>query len=378
MSILDDLSEMVKERRLELESLKKEGAKIVGYMPGGFVPEELIWASGAIPVALNRGGDPNEVLKSIEYIPKFFDTFSRSQIGYWANGDLLYRMADMVVVPCTDKNIAAIADCWEMWTDVKLFRLGVPHNNHTEHAFTYYFEGLQILKKELESLTGIVTTEKRLKEEIELGNEMRGLFKKICEARRSENVSITGKEFVKLHHASFILDRKKMIEYLKKVLLQIEKAEQKTGPRVFVIGSSLAEGDYKIYDLLENAGAQVVMEDFSEGMRPYLQNVKTDGEPINALAEAYFRDKKPVPAFFRPAKERIPGLFDMADEFRAKGILWYSLMYREAHEIEGIHFGRHAEKKGFKFLRLLSDYDDSEYELFGNRIEAFVETMNFS
>ena len=110
MSMVDDLSEVVKERQLELERLQKQGVKIIGYVPGGFIPEEIIWASGAIPVALNRGGDPDAVLKSIEFIPRFFDTYSRSQIGYWAKGDYLYKMIDMVVVPCTDKNIAAIAD----------------------------------------------------------------------------------------------------------------------------------------------------------------------------------------------------------------------------------------------------------------------------
>jgi benzoyl-CoA reductase/2-hydroxyglutaryl-CoA dehydratase subunit BcrC/BadD/HgdB len=377
MNTVDDLSEMVKERRVELERLHKQGTKIVGYVPGGFVPEELIWASGAIPVALNRGGDPDAVLKSIEFIPRFFDTYSRSQIGYWANGEHLYRMVDMVVVPCTDKNIAAIADCWEMWTDTKLFRLGIPHNNLTSHAFDYYAAGLHLLKEELEKLTGISVTEDRLKEEIRLGNKTRTLIRMISEARKAKVIPITGSDFVKLHHASFILDRKAMVEYLESVLMKLERVEGKTGPRVFVIGSSLAEGDYKIYDLLESAGAQVVMEDFSEGMKPYWQDVRIEGEPISALAETYFRDKAPLPAFFRPARERrIPGLFNAASDFGVNGIVWYSLMYREVYEIEGIHFGRMVEQKGLPFIRLLSDYDNAEYEFFRTRIEAFVETMN--
>jgi len=369
------MAEVARTRPEELKKRKREGARLVGYA-GRFVPEEIIWASGAIPVALNRGGDPDAVLKSIEYIPRFFDTYSRSQIGYWANGEHLYKLVDMVVVPCTDKNVAAIADCWEMWTDTKLFRLGIPHNNLTKHAFDYYVEGLHILKAELEKLTDISIDEGSLKEEIELGNKMRELIKKISEARKAEAIPITGTDFVKLHHASFILDRKVMVDYLESILLQMEKAQGKTGPRLLVIGSSLAEGDYKIYHLLEDAGAQVVMEDFAEGMRPYWQNVRTEGEPITALAESYFRDKAPLPAFFRPTRDRIPRLLNAADEFRINGIVWYSLMYREAYEIEGIHFGRMAEQKGHRFMRLISDYDDSEYELFQTRIEAFIESIS--
>ncbi len=228
MSIVSDLSEMVKERRLELERLQKQGTKIVGYVPAGFVPEELICASGAIPVALNCGGDPDAVLKSIEFIPRFFDTYSRSQIGYWAKGEPLYRMVDMVVVPSTDKNIAAIADCWEMWTNTKLLRLGIPHNNLTNHAFGYYVDGLHILKGELEKLTGVSISEDKLKEEIELGNKIRMLFRGINEARKAKITPISGIDFIKLHHASFILDRKVLVEYLESVLLKIKKADRKS------------------------------------------------------------------------------------------------------------------------------------------------------
>jgi benzoyl-CoA reductase/2-hydroxyglutaryl-CoA dehydratase subunit BcrC/BadD/HgdB len=64
------------ERLSELTRLKKEGKKIVGYICGGFMPEELVWASGAIPVGINKGGDHDAVLKSIEYIPRFFHVFS--------------------------------------------------------------------------------------------------------------------------------------------------------------------------------------------------------------------------------------------------------------------------------------------------------------
>ncbi|MEJ2738682.1 MAG: hypothetical protein P8105_02400, partial [Dehalococcoidia bacterium] len=91
--MMTGFSTYFEERMSDLRKLKREGKKIVGYVPGGFMPEELVWASGAIPVGLNRGGDPGAVLKSAEFIPRFFDTFSRSQIGYWALGeDPLYQM----------------------------------------------------------------------------------------------------------------------------------------------------------------------------------------------------------------------------------------------------------------------------------------------
>ena len=370
-TLLPDLNERV----TELGRLKKEGKKIVGYVCGGFMPEELVWAAGAIPVGLNRGGDYDAVLKSTEFIPRFFDTFSRSQIGYWALEEPLYRLIDLFVVPCTDKNISAISDCWEMWTDTKVFKLGIPHNNESEHAFKYYFEGLHLLKDEIEKLTGDSITDENLKKEIRLSNRIRLLLRQISESRKADQPPISGKDFVKLHHASFLIDRDFMVRNLESLSQELGGTQGTIGPRMFLIGSSIAEGDYKIYDLLEPTGADVVIEDFSEGMRPYWQEMESNGDLIEALANGYFMKRTPPPAFFRPAKERASFLLKLAKDFRVDGIIWYSMMYREAYDIEGMYFANLAAKEGLPFIRIVTDYNTVEHVSMRTRIEAFTESI---
>jgi benzoyl-CoA reductase/2-hydroxyglutaryl-CoA dehydratase subunit BcrC/BadD/HgdB len=303
MEMMKDLSTYREGRVSELKRLKEEGKKLVGYITGGFVPEELVWAGGAIPVGLNRGGDHNAVLKSTEYIPRFIDAYSRAQIGYWALEEPLYRMVDLFVVPCTDKNVSAIGDCWEMWTKTKVIKLGIPHNRR-DYAFKYYLEGLHSLKEEIEKLTGNTITDGKLGEEIDLANRMRLLLRQISEMRKAERPPISGKDYVKLHHASFHTDRDFMVRSLESLSQELKGKEGKKGARILLVGSSIAEGDYKVYDLLEAAGADVVVEDFSEGMKPYWQEVESGGDLIEALADGYFRRRMPLPAFFRPDEER--------------------------------------------------------------------------
>jgi benzoyl-CoA reductase/2-hydroxyglutaryl-CoA dehydratase subunit BcrC/BadD/HgdB len=375
VKLMESLSTYLEGRTSELRRLQKEGKKIVGYIPGGFMPEELVWASGAIPVGLFRGGDNEAVLKSLEYLPRFVDTFSRSQIGYWALEEPLYRMADLVVIPCTDKNITTISDCWEMWTEANLFKLGIPHNNKTDYGFRYYLEGLYSLKEELEKLTGNPITEDKLRREISLSNRIRLLLRQISEMRKSERPPISGRDFISLHHASFHTDRDFMVTFLESLSQELKGKEGKKGPRIFLIGSSLAEGDYKVYDLLKPTGADIVIEDFSEGMMPYWQEVENDGNLMEALADGYFRKRTPLPAFFRPAEERITFLLKLAKEFKVDGVIWYSMLYREAYDIEGVYFGRLAEKEGLHFIKIASDYDAAERTPLRTRIEAFVESI---
>jgi benzoyl-CoA reductase/2-hydroxyglutaryl-CoA dehydratase subunit BcrC/BadD/HgdB len=376
MKTINTLSTYLEGRVSDLTRLKKEGKKVVGYVPGGFMPEELVWASGAIPIGLNKGGNYEAVLKSTEFLPRFFDTFSRSQIGYWALEDPLYRLPDLVVVPSTDKSIETIASCWELWTETKVFKLGVPHNVDSDHAFQYYLEGLHLLKEELEKLTGNSITEAKLRKEIDLSNRMRLLLRKISQMRKSERPPISGKDFIKLNHASFYTDRDFMLTNLESLSKELSEKDGKKGPRIFLIGSSIAEGDYKIYDLLESAGADVVVEDFSEGIRPYCGEIEISNDLILALASYYFKKRAPLPALFRPSTaERFAFLLKLAKDFSVNGIIWYSMLYRESYDIEGVYFGRQAEKKGFPFIKIVTDYNPAENISLQTRISAFIESI---
>lgn len=376
MKTMNSMSIYLNGRLSELIQLKKEDKKIVGYICGGFMPEELVWASGAIPVGLNRGGDHDAVLKSLEYLPRFFDTFSRAQIGYWALEEPLYRLIDLFVVACSDKNISTIADCWEMWTETKLFKLGVPHNITSDHSPKYYNNELHLLKEALEELTGNLVTEDKLKKEIVLSNKIRLLLRNISEMRKSERPPISGKDFIKLNHASFQADREYMITSLESLSKELKEKQGTKGPRILLIGSTIAEGDYKIYDLLESAGANIVMEEFSEGIRPYWGEVSTNGDLIESLADYYFMKRQPLPAFFRPSTEkRLSFLIKLAKEYKVDGIVWYSMLYREAYDIEGVYFRHQLEKEGFPFIKIVTDYDPAEYGALQTRLGAFIESI---
>ena len=101
----------------------------------------------------------------------------------------------------------AVADSWEIWTDANLFKLPVALGR-TKHGLKYYLARLKQLKERLEELTGNKIKEERLREEIELSNRMRDLLKDISYTRKSERPPISGRDFIRLNHASFVADRK--------------------------------------------------------------------------------------------------------------------------------------------------------------------------
>jgi benzoyl-CoA reductase/2-hydroxyglutaryl-CoA dehydratase subunit BcrC/BadD/HgdB len=156
MGAIAKLSQHLRGRMVDLRKAKNEGRKIIGYTPGGYFPEELALACGAVPVGLLRGGEHEPVLMAGAYMSRWFDTFARAQIGYrMLKEDAAYQLIDILVVPVTNNHMRAIADAWDFYTDVEVFRFGVPHRKN-DRSFEYYLEGMKSFRDKLESLTGSV------------------------------------------------------------------------------------------------------------------------------------------------------------------------------------------------------------------------------
>ena len=379
MKALVRLSEHMKTRIPALTKLKESGVKIVGYTPGGFMPEELVYAAGAVPICLVRGGDTEPATESLAFLPRFLDTFCRSQIGYWAMGEEpLYQLPDILIAPLTDCNTKVIADCWNFYTDVEVFRMGVPHNKGRD-AFEYYLEGLHILKEKLENFTGNVITETKLREEIEYGNKLRNLFKSISFLRREADSPISSRDFVRLHHASFYAEKTAFLEILEALHEELKQNKNQgitKKPRIMFTGSTIAFGDDRIFEMMDGVEGEIVIEEFAEGIRPYMDNVVCNGGDImKAMAEAYFRKRIPAP-WDRPWGDRLERLIAIAKDFKVDGILWYQMMYRDGYDIQAHWYEkRFRETANLHMLKLESDYTVSEKGTMKTRLETFVDVI---
>jgi benzoyl-CoA reductase/2-hydroxyglutaryl-CoA dehydratase subunit BcrC/BadD/HgdB len=375
MEAIETLTVHLKNRLSDLNKAREEGRKIIGYTPGGYLPEELVLASDAIPICLIRGGDHTMVELAGAYICRWIDTFCRAQIGYGVSGeDPYYSILDLLVVPVTDNHIRAIMDILDYHTDIDIFPFGVPHMKERA-ALDYYLYGIKRLKERLEKLNGLEITDSKLREAIELCNRERELLRKISLMRRSRQVPISSRDFLALNHGSFFADKRFMVEVLESVCEELEGLSPpvQEGPRILLTGSTLALGDRRILDLIEESGGVVVIEEFAEGIRPYWEDVLLDGDPMAALADGYFVRRVP-PAWFRPGKERLEFLIGLAKDFNVAGVIWYQLMYRESYKLESFYFPNMLRKEtGLSMLTLESDYEAAESGALRTRIEAFIE-----
>jgi benzoyl-CoA reductase/2-hydroxyglutaryl-CoA dehydratase subunit BcrC/BadD/HgdB len=259
-----------------------------------------------------------------------------------------------------------------------MFKLGVPHYYYGDFELEYYTDRLRVLKDKLEAFTGNVITDDKISQAVELYNKMRGLLRKISLLRRAPDSPISALDFVRLNHASFYADPAFMVDFLDSVYQELsEQQPARNGdmPRLLLIGPNMGDGDYKVLELVEEAGGKVVIEEVCEGIRYYWNDIENKGDIFQSLARGYLADRLPC-AFMRDAtKTRFDFALNLVKDFNVSGVIWYELVNCETYDSESYFFARKMEENNIPMLILEASYGTADTGPLKTRIEAFIDMV---
>ena len=376
---IESFDSHLQERLSQLKAAKDKGTKVIGYFPGNYVPEELIIAAGAIPLCLASGGDALPLQASLATIPDVFCPFARTQVGEkLLKRNPYYDIIDMFIAPVTCQHLKKVAEIWEYYGDIEIFKLGIPHQYNNDFEITYYADRLRALKERLQKLTGNTISDSKLLKSIELYNQIRELLKKISYSRTSPSTVLNSIDFIKLNHASLQADPEFMVGQLKVFYDEIKSRQSSPDlnrSRLLLIGPNIGYGDYDILKLTDDLGGNIVIEEIFEGMRYYWESIDADGNPIDSLARGYLLRKVP-PAFLRfSAKRRLEFVLKLISDFRVAGIIWNEMLCCETYDAESYFFSQKMKEYKIPVLVLESDYGMANKGQTRTRIEAFLEMV---
>lgn len=373
------LIEHLRDRPEQLKAAKNNGVKIIGYFPGDYVPEEIIFAGGAVPLCLTHGGYPKPSVAALTVVPQVICPFARAQIGEMLlKENLYYNMIDLFVAPITCQHLKKVAEVWEYDENLNIFKLGIPHQHNNDFEVEYFADRLRALKERVERLTGNKITDEKLSEAIDLYNRMRELFMKISLLRRKTNGLISASEFIWLNHASFYSDPVLMIEVLDSFYRELKEKHQESKtnkPRILLVGPNVGYGDKTVLELVDAAGGEIVIEEIFEGVRYYWHQMDKNGDLINSLAQGYLTDRVP-PAFMRySSRKRFDFALQLVKNFDVSGVIWYELLCCETYDSESYFFHHKMGEHNIPMLILESDYSSTTTGQLKTRIDAFIEIL---
>lgn len=377
--IMKELDKLSKQRASDLQKVKKEGGMVIQYT-GNFIPEEMIKAAGAQPYLMCRGGEPEAPDAVLEDMLRFMNPLARSMAGFYELGvDPITPISDLIITQQTDCHVGRISELFE-FKGLPVSKVGVPPDWTKKIAFEYYVKSLEKLKKKLEEMSGKPLDNELFSKYIEKTNKLNEGLRKIDSLRKKENPPIGLTEFIKLNHYSFTVDIDIMIEKLDELYEKLKDSPgifPENAPRILFCGHALAIGDYTVPRLLEESGGAIVTEFLDEGIRPFKNDVKLEGDPLLSFAKTAYLEKPPINVFQPAWEKRFDYMKELIEEYNVDGIIWYQLSFDEIYDMEYTVLAKWMGELKMPILKMESSYEYSR-EAMGpltTRIESFVESL---
>jgi len=348
---------------------KNSDKKILGYMCS-YVPEEIFYAAGVLPVRILGSHEPQNVTEP--HIFGMFCPFSRDVLAQGLEGRYNYLDAVATAYPCM--HLAQAFDSWVLHVTPRYFKVDMPNKVQTPHALPYLAGLYEELKAQLEEWLGREIKDKDLRGAIELYNENRSLLRKIYEARRAPGPPITGAEAMYVTAGNNFMDKQDANRWLKEIVdkeLPGRKCKHRTDTRLMMVGSE--NDDIKFMEMVEEFSAVIVVDDHCTGSRYFWNEVEPQDGLIKAIARRYI--ERPVCAQRDyPARRRTSHLLNLVKDWNVDGVILIQQKFCDPHELEKVPLLNFFKENNIPTLYLEFDVTVPVGQ-FKIRVEAFLERL---
>jgi benzoyl-CoA reductase/2-hydroxyglutaryl-CoA dehydratase subunit BcrC/BadD/HgdB len=374
------MSEVHGLRIKELQDARAQGQKVVGTFCV-FVPDELILAADAVSVGLCAGAEFG-FGEAEKLLPRNTCSLIKSFFGFKLSKVCPYVEAtDMVVgeTTCDGKKKA-----YEIFRELQpnLYVMEVPQMKNSTDKALLKSEYLKF-KSAIEQLTGIKIDAKRLKKGITIVNNRRRALHRLAALRAHDPEPISGLDALLINQVAFYDNPLRFTDSANKVCDELE-ARIKKGmgvapkgtPRVLIAGCPMAVPNWKLPAIVETSGGVIVGEESCVGERGTRNLVDASGNTLDALMDAIVERYFQIDcAIFTPNVERMEHIESMAKQYKADGIILYSLQFCSPYTIEAFTVEKKLGAKRIPSIRIETDYSQEDVGQLKTRVEAFLEVL---
>lgn len=347
------------------------------------VPEELIYAAGAVPIRLCDGSHSYERIGA-EFTSAKTCSLVNATIGAMhINAEEYRNKFKAIVIPVTcDQKKKSISILREEGFDI--WPLEIPSDKESDNSRHFWRVAVHDFTVKLMKLTGRKITKKEIKNAIAKLNKARREFRRLTNLRQSNPSPILGKDVFLVANSYFFDDIDKWTSALMKLNDELERriqadfaAGNKKAPRILFAGSPPIFPNLKIPLLIEELGGEIVADEVCSSYRLLSDAVSFEEDNyydlIPAIADRYL--KPCVCPIFTSCDDRIRKLLDTVKSAKVDGVVYQSFSGCQLFSLEHHHVSDALKKEDIPMLYIESDYGPEDTGQISTRVEAFLESI---
>ena len=354
---------------------EKTDGKIISCF-GMHIPEEIVHASGMIPVIAWRSNEP--VTLGHSHVATFNCGLTRSFIDDLVKDKLGFL--DGIVINRICLQTQGMPFILEQNVNIPYVEyLSLPALYQGAPIRAYLLEEMERFKKSLEAFSGKTITTDNMNSSIQTYNTNRRLLDTIYNIRRKTPGILKAKEMLHIVHSSMLMPKEDNNELLKSVIDELSSRQVATigeNPiRVIIYGGLCQTPNTEILDLIEASNMVIVDDDIFVGSKYFAKPVGVCDNPIEALADVYLNNTPPCPTKGDYKTDWTDFLIDMAEKNNAQGIITLLIKYCPPHMCYYPDIKNKLSQKGIPELLIEVEHEVVSFEQIKTRLQTFAEII---
>ena len=368
INILKDVSQQP--AKAIKNSMEETGKKAVGCFPL-YTPEEIVYASGMIPVGL--WGGQKEIKKADKYLQSFCCSIMRENMENGLEGS--YDFLSAIIIPAYCDTLKCVCENWKVAVpDIPMIAMVYPQNRKISAGTEYLVNEYERVKDELEKISGNKITEKELEKSIDLYEEYRKTM--------SQFVAIASKYLrtidVKTRHmiikAAYFTDKKWYIPLIKELITELYKLPEENFGGIKVVATGIMAEPETLLDTLVQNDIAFAADDLAHESRQFRTGVPDNGKPLEKLALRITHSQK-CSLLYDEQKSRGNMLVNLVKESNADGIVIFMMKFCDPEEFDYPIYKKELEAAKIPMLYLEIEQKMDSVEQIRTRIQSFKEML---
>ena len=271
---------------------------------------------------------------------------------------------------------------YELLNDIKeTYVLHLPQGQKRPYSTDIWYQEIVLLKQKIEEKFDVEITEEKLKESIHTWNELRQVTCEMYELQMNIPPVMTGCEMLlALQENTYLFDTRQRIENIRNIVESAKKeyAEGKRKvsslqKRILVTGCPMGGVIEKVGMTIEENGGVIVCVDDCSGERTNRLMIDENSDNLlRAISDAYLQINCSV---MSPNTQRLENTQKMIEKYHVDGVIEVVLQCCHTFEIEAELMRRTVTEMNIPYMKITTDYSQTDRGQLSTRIAAFMEML---
>lgn len=352
-------------------SVRESGKSPIGCFPI-YLPEEIIYASGLLPVGM--WGGQTAMTEVDRYIQGFCCSVMRANMELGLRG--AYQNLEAIVIPTYCDTMKSILANWTVaLKEPKVLSYTVLQNRNSSGSLDFILYQNEKLRTDLSELTGKPISDGDIEQAFQVYEDYRAAVRRFVALVKDYPVSLNPTDRHLILKAAWFMDKKDYTKQLNALIdaLAAQPKETLAGPRVVVTG--LMMEPTKLLDVFTENRFTIVADDLAHESRQFRTLSRESGSVMERIA-CRMIDLKGDTFFYEENKSKGSRLIQQVKDEGADGVVVCMFKFCDPEEFDYPVYKKELTDAGVPMLYIEVDQQMDSVEQIRTRIQSFAEMLN--